>query len=313
MQPCLIVGVSNGGDARLTEYLPDYTHCPNPMRPVTARRKRRWGEERDHSPEVMGQADRTLAYYRDEVAAYVNSHFRTLTGREHTATCGSSMGGLFSAYIGWEYPDFARHHAIMSASFWITDTTPERRGGPYARPSNAFATASRVTCACGWTAARVTTACRWRARRRGRCGRTAMRRARIFATVWIRGRRTTKRRGRRGWIWSLCFYFQAMSIVRRESALLASAWAAASARAGARPAPPTSRRASPARRQRRARQRGARAAADSAGRCTWAAPSTARRACPPPPAPRRSVAIEFRQSRPGGCGRCAGSRRGRER
>ena len=131
MQPCLIVGVSNGGDARLTEYLPDYTHCPNPMRPVTARRKRRWGAAHDHAPEVMGQADQTLAYYRHEVAAYINTHFRTLAGREHTATCGSSMGGLFSTYIAWEYPDFARHHAILSPSFWITDVMPKRRGGPY--------------------------------------------------------------------------------------------------------------------------------------------------------------------------------------
>ena len=131
MQPCLIVGVSNGGQSRLTEYLPDYTQCPDPMRPVTARRKRRWGTPREQAPRVMGQADQTLAYYRDEVAAYVNAHFRTLTGREHTATCGSSMGALFSAYIAWECPEFARHHAVMSPSLWITDVTPERRGGPY--------------------------------------------------------------------------------------------------------------------------------------------------------------------------------------
>jgi predicted alpha/beta superfamily hydrolase len=36
------------------------------------------------------------------------------------------MGGLFSAYLAWEHPEFARHHAIMSPSFWITRT----RQGP---------------------------------------------------------------------------------------------------------------------------------------------------------------------------------------
>ncbi len=131
MQPCLIVGVSNGGESRLTEYLPDYTQCPDPMRPVTARRKQRWGERPLPQHSLAGHAAQTLAYYRDEVAVYINTHFRTLTGREHTATCGSSMGGLFSAYIAWEHPGFARHHAVMSPSFWITDRTPERRGGPY--------------------------------------------------------------------------------------------------------------------------------------------------------------------------------------
>jgi predicted alpha/beta superfamily hydrolase len=30
------------------------------------------------------------------------------------------MGGLFSTYIAWEYPEFAKHHAAMSPSYWTT-------------------------------------------------------------------------------------------------------------------------------------------------------------------------------------------------
>ena len=30
------------------------------------------------------------------------------------------MGGLFSTYLAWEHSDFARHHAAMSPSYWIT-------------------------------------------------------------------------------------------------------------------------------------------------------------------------------------------------
>jgi len=47
-----------------------------------------------------------------------------LRGREHTATCGSSLGGLFSAYLAFEHLEFARHHGVLSASFWATE-----RGG----------------------------------------------------------------------------------------------------------------------------------------------------------------------------------------
>ncbi|MDX1520588.1 MAG: alpha/beta hydrolase-fold protein, partial [Anaerolineae bacterium] len=73
---------------------------------------------------VVGQADKTVAYYRDEVARYVERRYRVLAGREHTATCGSSLGGLFSTYIAWEHADFARHHAALSPSYWITRIPP---------------------------------------------------------------------------------------------------------------------------------------------------------------------------------------------
>ena len=54
-----------------------------------------------------------VAYYRDEVAPFVAERYRVLSGREHTATCGSSLGGLFSIYIAWQHSDFARHHAAL--------------------------------------------------------------------------------------------------------------------------------------------------------------------------------------------------------
>jgi predicted alpha/beta superfamily hydrolase len=112
MRPCIIVGISNGQENRLKEYQPPY----NKMRyaPLTKR-----GKPRKHPFVIEGQADKTLSYYR-EVANYVKKHYRVLDGREHTATCGSSMGGLFSTYIAWEYPDFAQHHAALSPSYWTT-------------------------------------------------------------------------------------------------------------------------------------------------------------------------------------------------
>jgi predicted alpha/beta superfamily hydrolase len=118
MQECLIVGVSNGGIDRMAEYLPLYSiYQPLPVEPPA---------EDAHQTEIVppkpifGKANLTLAYYQHEVEPYLARHYRIKAGRVNRATCGSSMGGLFSIYIAWEHPDFARQHAALSPSFWIT-------------------------------------------------------------------------------------------------------------------------------------------------------------------------------------------------
>lgn len=122
MRECIIVGVSNGRDERILEYLPPYArHFPPPRRPLQAA-----PPSTEPSPRrrplmpVPGRGEETFRYYRDEVAPYVQRRYRVQPGREHTATCGSSMGGLFTLFIAWEHPEFARHHAAISTSFWIT-------------------------------------------------------------------------------------------------------------------------------------------------------------------------------------------------
>lgn len=136
MQECIIVGVSNGQKKRIAEYLPPYITLlpPRPQKPTPRQSKLETcstftaADPKSPAPKskepparpLAGRADKTFAYYRDVVAPYVAQHTRALPGREHTATIGSSMGGLFSTYIAWEYPEFARHHAILSPSFWVT-------------------------------------------------------------------------------------------------------------------------------------------------------------------------------------------------
>ena len=117
MRPCIIVGVSNGGEARLAEYLPPYASYTLP-----ASKEKRQSKGRKKTPlkPVRGRADETFSYYQGEVAPFVAANYRVLTGREHTATGGSSLGGLFSTYIAWEHPEFARSHAVLSPSYWIT-------------------------------------------------------------------------------------------------------------------------------------------------------------------------------------------------
>lgn len=109
MPECIIVGVSNGQHARLAEYLPPFsTFLPYaaadgaPMKPI------------------RGHADKTADYYLNHIAPFIETYYRAASSRDQRATCGSSLGGLFSTYLAWEYTHFARSHAALSPSFWIT-------------------------------------------------------------------------------------------------------------------------------------------------------------------------------------------------
>lgn len=108
LEPLIIVGVSNGKEQRTAEYLPPYITLTS------------LGKRRKYLRAVAGRADRTVAYYMDDVDPYISEHYRVLPGRENRATGGSSMGGLLSNYFAWEAPEFARNHAIVSPSYWMT-------------------------------------------------------------------------------------------------------------------------------------------------------------------------------------------------
>jgi predicted alpha/beta superfamily hydrolase len=110
VKPFIIVGVSNGHEERLAEYLPPYVSFRLP-RPTGVKKK---------MPAIVGRADRTFDFYL-EVHSFIKQHFRVLEGRDNTATCGSSMGGLFSTYIAWEHSKFAKHHAALSSAYWVTN------------------------------------------------------------------------------------------------------------------------------------------------------------------------------------------------
>lgn len=140
IQECIVVGVSHGHEKRMLEYLPPYAAwVPPSQRPFV---KALTGDTDGEAPArplqpQPGQADRTLRYYSDDVAPYVERNYRALPAREQRATCGSSMGGLFAIYSALEHPEFARNHAALSSSFWITrshngklDVIERMRSGP---------------------------------------------------------------------------------------------------------------------------------------------------------------------------------------
>ncbi len=69
---------------------------------------------------------RASAYARfliEELMPRVNREFRTLTGPDHTAVMGSSMGGLLSFYLVTHHPDIFGACGCMSTHFPLSEAT----------------------------------------------------------------------------------------------------------------------------------------------------------------------------------------------
>ena len=98
MRESILVGVDNNAN-RIQEYLPP-------------------GDSYSGSP---GWGDRYANYLVNNVRPYVNGQYRTLTNRDNTLTVGSSMGGLISAWLGWDtnYTAYFGKLGVMSSAFWI--------------------------------------------------------------------------------------------------------------------------------------------------------------------------------------------------
>jgi len=90
-EPVLIVGIANSTD-RIREYGP-----------------------RSGSDDLSGDYARTLV---DEVKPFIDAHYRTKPGAEHTAVGGASMGGLISLYLSKWYPGVFGMCIAMSPSVW---------------------------------------------------------------------------------------------------------------------------------------------------------------------------------------------------
>jgi predicted alpha/beta superfamily hydrolase len=93
--PLIVVGIENGGASRLFEYTP-------------------WPA----SGYGGGGGDTYLTAVRDVLKPEVDRRYRTLTGRNHTWMCGSSLGGLISAYAGYAYQETYSRIAAVSPSYW---------------------------------------------------------------------------------------------------------------------------------------------------------------------------------------------------
>ena len=98
MRETIIVGVDNNGTDRLREYTPP--SCTPP-----------------------GGGSSLGAQYTDflinQLKPQIDATYRTLTNADNTGVAGSSMGGLISAYLGWEQSATFRKIGAFSSSFQV--------------------------------------------------------------------------------------------------------------------------------------------------------------------------------------------------
>lgn len=75
-------------------------------------------------PSERFQQPKGKAYLDDILTTlkpYIDSHFRTLPDKRHTAMAGSSVGGLLTLYAGIYYPDVFGTLGVFSPSVWLDE------------------------------------------------------------------------------------------------------------------------------------------------------------------------------------------------
>jgi predicted alpha/beta superfamily hydrolase len=95
IEPLILVGVANTGLRRMAEYTP------------TRDFKMGGGEGRSYGRLIV-----------EELKPFIDRTYRTLDGPGNTGLGGSSLGGLISLYLGFEYPEVFGKLAVMSPSLW---------------------------------------------------------------------------------------------------------------------------------------------------------------------------------------------------
>lgn len=114
VRPMIVVGIWNSGATRHADYFPQkpFNALPKSFRDsLISQAKRQSGRA------LFGDAVRSDAYLRflvEELKPYVDAHYATKPGRDHTFVAGSSMGGLISMYALCEYPDVFGGAACLS-------------------------------------------------------------------------------------------------------------------------------------------------------------------------------------------------------
>jgi predicted alpha/beta superfamily hydrolase len=124
IEPCIIVAIWNTPE-RITEYFPNKIF-ENIEPEVQKSILEKYGNGKKIS------SDNYLKFIVSEVKPYIDKHFSTNPGKEHTAIIGSSMGGLISVYAISEYPGIFGGAACLSTA-WFSFIEPN-----YAIPMAAF-------------------------------------------------------------------------------------------------------------------------------------------------------------------------------
>lgn len=93
MQEVIAVGLDNVGETRRADY-----SAPG-----------------DNS----GRADQYVSYILNTVKPHIDSGYRTLTDAANTAALGSSMGGVVSLYMGYDWNANFKRVGCLSTAYWL--------------------------------------------------------------------------------------------------------------------------------------------------------------------------------------------------
>lgn len=104
----IVVGIDNGGEARLDEYSP--WHCP-PL-------GRRLGGDL-YKKGFGGEGDEYSDFLVENLKPLIDAAYRTKPERESTGVMGSSMGGYISIYLGARYPHVFSRVGALSPSVGV--------------------------------------------------------------------------------------------------------------------------------------------------------------------------------------------------
>jgi iron(III)-enterobactin esterase len=86
---------------------------------ASADRTREYGTVEAVNANGMGaRAADYVRFFTEELMAFVDGHYRTLTGPGNTAVMGSSLGGLMAFDLAWNRPDLIGTVGVFSGSLW---------------------------------------------------------------------------------------------------------------------------------------------------------------------------------------------------
>ncbi|MEW6556668.1 MAG: alpha/beta hydrolase-fold protein, partial [Elusimicrobiota bacterium] len=68
-----------------------------------------------------GDADKYANFIINDLKSFIDKAYRTLPDRNNTAIMGSSLGGIASLYIAWEYPEIFSMTGVISPALWWAD------------------------------------------------------------------------------------------------------------------------------------------------------------------------------------------------
>jgi predicted alpha/beta superfamily hydrolase len=74
----------------------------------------------------------------DAVRPWVDANYRTLQGPEHTAVMGSSLGGVVSLYLAWQWPQVFGYAGCLSSTFGYRDDLASRVSNEPKRPIKVY-------------------------------------------------------------------------------------------------------------------------------------------------------------------------------